>query len=368
MGSTMKRKALLSAPLVVVVLGLVLVPVVAVTDSSPERYLKERLGLVDEGCQPRTVESPGWRAEESLPEARDELRAVTIGGDAYIAGGTVKLLDYGERSKVPGVGERVEAQSIANLTRFDPERGTYEELRRMPRALNHIGMVAYRGAIYVVGGHGNVLGGADARRSFFRYSPQTRRWSRMPPMPTARGAVAVGVVGDHLYVAGGMLRGEPLRTLEAFDFRGGRWERLPDMPTGREHVAGAAAGGRFYVIGGRNEETDALSEVTRYDPRRRRWESVVDLPIRSGGLEALAIGDRVLAMGGGNDRGGTVTGALQLFDTGNGRWSPLPEMRTRRHGFGAALIGERVYTFGGSACALFAKTDIVESFDARRAQ
>jgi N-acetylneuraminic acid mutarotase len=364
----MKRKALVSAPLVLIVLGLALVPVFAITESGPERYVKERLGIVDEACKARTAESPGWLSEEPLPEARDEVRAVTIGGDAYIAGGTVRIVDYGEPSNVPGVGERVEAESIANLTRFDPERGAYEELPRMPEALNHIGMAAYRGDVYVVGGHGNVLGGADARRSFFRYSPQTRRWSRMPPMPTARGAVAVGMIGDRLYVAGGMLRGEPLRTLEAFDFGSRRWERLPDMPAGREHIAGAVASGRFYVVGGRNRRTDALSDVTRYDPRRRRWETVTDLPVPSGGLEAIAIDDRVLAMGGGDDRGGTVTGALQLFDPKTGEWRQLPEMRTPRHGFGGTRIADRVYTFGGSICALFAKTEIVESFDARRAQ
>jgi non-specific serine/threonine protein kinase len=365
---TVRRGVLVAVPLLLILAGLVLVPLAALTDFGPERYLKEQLGLVEPGCNPRTAESAGWREEDSLPEARDELRAVEVDGDAYIAGGTIALLEYGEPSNVPGVRERVVAESIANLTRFVPETGTYKELPRMPAALNHIGMAVYGDHIYVVGGHGDVLNGADARRSFFRYSPRARRWSRMPPMPTPRGAVAVGVIDDRLYVAGGMLRGSPLRTLEAFDFGSRRWEALPSMPTGREHIAGAAANGDFYVIGGRNRLTDALSEVSRYDPDQGEWESLPNLPTPSGGLEAISVGDRVIAMGGGNDRGGTVTGAVQLFDPKTDTWRQLPEMRTPRHGFGAALLGDRVYAFGGSPCALFAKSDIVESFDATRAR
>jgi hypothetical protein len=41
-------------------------------------------------------------------------------------------------------------------------------------------------------------------------------------------------------------------------------------------------------------------------------------------------------------------------------------MRTPRHGFAAAMLGSRIYAIGGSPCALFAASDIVESYDADR--
>ena len=89
----------------------------------------------------------------------------------------------------------------------------------MPERLNHVSMVTYGGKIYVVGGLGDVLFGADVRREMWEYDPATDRWRDMPPMPTARGAASAGVIGDVLYVAGGVgENGKVLSTVEAFDF------------------------------------------------------------------------------------------------------------------------------------------------------
>jgi N-acetylneuraminic acid mutarotase len=185
---------------------------------------------------------------------------------------------------------------------------------------------------------------------------------RLPSLPTPRGAVAAAVVGDRLYVAGGMAAGVPLRVVEAYDFGAGGWERVADLPADREHIAGVSLGGRFYVVGGRNRQTDALPDVTRYDPATDSWERLPDMPVRAGGGEAQPFDGALLAIGGGDDRGGTVTGAVQRFDPASEDWTELAEMRTPRHGFGSAVVGERIYTFGGSPCARFAASDFVEVF------
>lgn len=357
-----RRAGLWAIPAVLLALVVIGLPLIALTDTGVERSLKEELGIVDVACEPQTADSPGWREVGQLPDLRDEPRGAEIDGKIYLAGGIRTIVDYGRPSDVPGVPERVEVRSLRNLTRFDPRTGRYEELAPMPAALNHIGFVAYGGDLYVVGGHGNLLWGADAKDGFYRYSPQANRWSELPPLPTRRGAVAVGVVGDRLYVAGGMANGTALPTVEAYDFGDGRWVRVADMPSAREHIAGAVVDGEFYVIGGRNRQTDALPDVTRYDPATDSWERVADLPVPAGGMEAQPFGGAVLAIGGGDDRGRTVTGAVQRFDPDTGEWSELAEMRTPRHGFGSAVVGDRVYTFGGSPCALFAASDFVEEF------
>ena len=99
---------------------------------------------------------------------------------------------------------------------------------------------------------------ARARASTRRPRPSTAttrdadRWSRLKSAPTARGALAVGVIGHRLYAAGGAnARDGALATLEIYDFRRRRWRRGPDMRVAREHLAGAVAGGRFYALAGR---------------------------------------------------------------------------------------------------------------------
>jgi len=334
--------------------------VVALTETRPERAVKSRLGLGGVNCQPSRP-SPGWAESESLPEKRDEPRAAVVAGNVYLAGGIEQITDFGDPSSVPGV-ERVEVRSLRKFTRFDPRTGEYDELEELPEPLNHIGMVAYDGDIYIVGGHGNLLNGVAPKRDFYRYSPDSRRWSRLPPMPTARGAVAAAVIGDRLYVVGGMVRGHAVTVAQAYDFGEGTWEDIAPLPEPREHIAGVALDGRLYVIGGRNDDTDSLGTVERYDPDRNRWEKLPDLPIASGGLEAVAFGEAILAMGGGDDRRRLVTGAVQRFDPAAGSWSQLPRMRSPRHGFAAAHVGDAVYTFGGSRCAYFNPVKTVDVF------
>jgi Kelch motif len=354
----------------IMLLLLVGLPLTQITDTGLERSLKDRLGLLPErpvNCW-ASAPSPGWSAAGHLPQQRDEPRGLGLDGAVYLVGGIDRIVDYGDPSDVPGVPERVEVESSDELLRLDPATGRYETLPPLPEALNHVGFVTYEGDLYVVGGHGQLLWGATPSRNFYRYSPETRSWTTLPPMQIARGAVAAGVVGDRLIVAGGMVRGAPLDTVEIYDFTTGEWSRGASLPEPREHTAGAVLDGRFYVIGGRNRVTDSLSTVERYDPERDRWEDVPGLPVASGGLEAVTFDGTIIAMGGGDDRKRFVTPAVQQFDPDTERWTELPRMRSPRHGFAAAVVGERIYTAGGSPCPLFNASDTVDVFEPRKVQ
>ena len=353
---------LVGAALLLLVAGVV---VAVTTDTPAEVKLRRSLGL-EAPCLASTQESAGWREEPGLPAARDESRAVALGGLIYLAGGTARLLEYGRPSGVPGVREHVRAQSVDELLRFDPVSRRFERLAPMPERLNHVVLVTHGGRIYVVGGLGDLLFGADVRRAMFEYDPAADRWRAMPSMPTARGAASGAVIGDALFVAGGMgAGGEVLDVVERFDFRTRRWERVADMPSAREHAAGAVAGGRMYVLGGRTLRSDSIDVVEVYDPAEDRWRRAAPMPQDAGSLEAAAVERFVLAIGGDDDREGWVTDAVQRYDPVSDRWTRLPAMRTKRHGMAAAIAGERLWTFGGSPCARFAASPIVESFDLR---
>jgi hypothetical protein len=344
-------------------------PLLATTESSIETTMKELAGisrgrLPCRGFEP-TRSSSGWAAEPELPFAQDEPRAVSIGPHVYLAGGLTDLVAYGKPSEVAGVRSRIEVRSIDSFLRFDTLTGRYERLRPLPIRLNHVGVVAYGGDVFVVGGHGDLLEGAEPSAAFYRYSLRTGRWSTMPPMPTPRGAAGTAVIGDHLYVVGGMNAGRPLATLEIFDFTTGTWSTGAAMRRGREHVVAAARGGRLYVAGGRDLTSDALRIVERYDPGRAKWERMPDLPIGTAGGAAVDHAVGLLVLGGNDDEGERVIPAVQRLNPATPRWVLLAEMRSPRHGFAAATVGPRVYTFGGSRCGSFGVSKLVESVDPR---
>ena len=73
-------------------------------------------------------------------------------------------------------------------------------------------------------------------------------------MPTARSAVAWGVHGGRIYVAGGEFQDDRLmaafRALEAYDPAANLWQVLPRMPVPRHGLAGAVIGRRFHLVSG----------------------------------------------------------------------------------------------------------------------
>jgi Kelch motif protein len=360
-------RCVLPVVLLLAAVGGVLLVLAATTETSYETSLKARLGL-PHVCIPRVHDSPGWRKLPGLAFDWDEPRAVTIGDQIYFGGGIKAILFLKNEGNGPVARERVPIVSLQSFERFDPATDSYTSLAPLPFALNHVGIATYKGDVYVVGGHGNRLFGGDPRGEFLRYSVKNNRWQRLPPLPTPRGALAVGVMGHRLYVAGGMTAGLPghaTKRLEIYDFDTRRWSRGPDMPTAREHVGWAVFHGKFYVVGGRDDRTDALRTVERFDPRRGMWETVAPLVVPTGGLGAVVADGMLFAVGGGNDRALTVTDAVQRYDEASNRWQLVPHMRTGRHGFGIAAADGRIYTFGGSACALFSPVKTVESYDPR---
>jgi N-acetylneuraminic acid mutarotase len=341
-------------PLCLVALLVVALPVAALTETRLEQDLREKLGLETRDCQPMTDLASPWSSRASLPYKLDEPRGVGIGEQIYMLGGITGLeaLDSG----------RLLLDPSNELTRFDSDEETYTSLAPMPRRLNHIGVVAYRGDVYVLGGYGRTLD-RHTSKAFYRYDPDTDHWSRMPDMPEPRAAMAVGVIGHTLVVAGGARDDVPLADAFAFDFRGGHWSRLPSMLDRREHVGATALGGKLYVLGGRSKESFAARTAESFDLEKRRWERLPPMPVGSGGLGAVAVDGRVFAIGGGDDGSGTVTGAVQEWDPRTRQWNLLSGMRTPRHGDEVVSVGDSIWVLGGSPCAYFDATDSVESVE-----
>jgi hypothetical protein len=346
-----RRGGWLLVPIVVVGLVLIALPIAAFTETGIEKDLKQAFQIDLDECQPMTNLASAWTTATNLPFEIDEPRAGALDGEIYLVGGITGL-----QSLPSG---RLLLEPSDELTRLDPRTETYESLAPLPRRLNHIGVVGYRRHLYVLGGYGRTLD-SHTSRAFYRYDPAANRWSRMPDMPESKAAMASGVVGDLLVVAGGARDNVPTSTAFAFNFRTGRWSRLPDMPDRREHVGAATLGPRLYVLGGRSTGSLAVNTATSYDVLTRSWTSLPPMPVSSGGLGTVAVDGEILAIGGGNDGAGTVTGAVQEWDPGTEKWSLLSGMRTPRHGDANVAIGDEVWALGGSPCAYYNATDIVE--------
>ena len=330
--------------LVALALGLATVPAALSSSGPPDSVSSQfpaRCQPTPEGTRSPARPRPAaghWRREPPAPIPREELKGATVGRLAYLVGGL----------KQDATSPQDESTAI--VLAYDPARKRYRRTPDLPEPLDHVVPIAYRGALYVIGGYSN----RQPRASMWRYSPRTKRWRSLPAMGLARGAAGGARIGHRLYVVGGSdergLDSRPLSRLEVYDFRKRRWRRGPSMPTPRHHVEAVALGGKLYAIAGRGRDDASLATVEAYDPRRRRWKRLPDLPLGVGGPAATVAAGRIVVSGGGDFRQHWVTPAVWALDPETPRWRRLPDLERARHAHAAATLDDRTYVFGGALC------------------
>jgi N-acetylneuraminic acid mutarotase len=177
-------------------------------------------------------------------------------------------------------------------------------------------------------------------------------------MPTARSALAVGVVEGKIYVIGGLTtRGAaPLGTVEAYDPVTDTWEPKSAMPTPRGAAGASVVNGKIFVIGGSLQPPSgpALSVVETYDPQTDTWAQRPSMPTARAGLGCVAVQGRIYAIGGQN--GSMILATVEEYDpatdtwaTWADMWSTDPAIPTRRWALSASEVNGRIYAIGGAA-------------------
>jgi N-acetylneuraminic acid mutarotase len=194
-----------------------------------------------------------WKALAPMPTRRGSPVAATVNGKIYVIGGA----STHPGSSEPAVHPARPHRSVASVEEYDPATNTWRARSPMPTARNHAAIGAVNGKIYVIGGR---VGAAFVSVSsptdlVEEYDPATDQWGAVRArMPTPRSAVAWGVHGGRIYVAGGEAQAPQFmaafRALEAYEPASNRWITLPSMPIPRHGLAGAVVGNRLHLVSG----------------------------------------------------------------------------------------------------------------------
>jgi len=194
-------------------------------------------------------------AGETASGASDVVEAYTLDTDDWTRGAdkltpvaNVGAVVLGERIYVPG-GSMADGQMSDSLEVYDPgegELGTWSQVRSMPQAGCAYAIAAYEGELYLFGG----WNGSTYVSESYRYDPVANEWHALSPMPTRRGFVGAGVIGEHIYVVGGYDGEAELATCEVYDPRADNWAACPSMTVPRGGIGTAVIANTLYVIGG----------------------------------------------------------------------------------------------------------------------
>src|SRR5690606_6324908 len=220
----------------------------------------------------------------------------------------------------------------------------------IPEGVNHAGLVYLDGKLYLVGGfRGATFDPIDA---VWIYDIAAGTWTAGPPLPTARGAMAVAVLNGKIHVIGGNAANagalnpaehnvgpdaSSVGTHEVFDPATGQWTRLPPMPTARNHAGAAVLNGRIHVFAGRVGSNDTLFVHEVFDPATNAWTTAPRVPT---GRRGVRVRRRDVRHAGGHvPRGRALRPGHQPVGAGAAHAYRPP--RPRRRGGGGVHLRDR---------------------------
>lgn len=294
---------------------------------------------------------PGWAALPSLPVSLQEHGVAVLGGKLYTVGGFIGL------------------NVASDLHVYDIAGRTWSTAASLPAPLHHCNVAAVNGKLYVVGALEGLSFNPIA--SVLEYDPAQDMWAAKTALPAgfARGASAVAVIGDLVYIAGGTGDANSVAQFTSYDTVNDVHDTtLPQLPAALNHLVGAAVGGKVYAIGGRDVGIEGTKNTTyEYDPAMNMWTEKATMPTARGGSAAGVVGDRIVVVGGeGNPAAPSgVFPQAEIYDPAMDMWTAAEDMLTPRHGMGAAGVGNTLYVPAGASQQAFGAVSTFEQLTLR---
>lgn len=238
----------------------------------------------------------------------------------------------------------------------------WETAAPMPQTRTDFGAGVIGDTIYVVGG---VDGYLRSLNSVEAYDIGADRWREVAKLPQPIHHPAVATDGSKLYVLGGFtgLAARPLDSAYVYDPATGAWQELGRLNDFRGGAAAAFMDGRLYMTGGQTG-AGLDGDLEFYNFERRGWNGLKLMPTPRTQLQAAPLDGRLYAIGGNKGSLSKSVATTEAYEPGVDAWHPMPDMSVARSGFAAAVQGGRIYVFGGENKD--GTIDSIETFDPGR--
>jgi len=280
-----------------------------------------------------------WTEISTMPFPVSEISGALLDGKFYVAGGLLA-----------GV------QTTSQLQIYAVETNQWTLGAEMPRGRNHHVTAALDGMVYFLEGTESLMPPPYARyRTGYIYSVVENTWSRTAPAPANRVAASAVVIGDSIYLVGGMLfdpsaEGElEARGVQRYLPAQDAWEELAPVPRELEHSVAVSLNGAIYLTGGREPKPSA--SVYRYDLVQDVWTEVAPMNEPRSAHAALVLGGKIYTCGGERflpETGAEVVRSCEIYDPDSDSWSFGPELPFGIHGLTGFVYLDTLYLLGGS--------------------
>jgi kelch-like protein 20 len=161
-----------------------------------------------------------------------------------------------------------------------------------------------------------------------------------------KNAVAYGVLGDSLVMAGGFGTSGSLSEVEVYDPVSGQgFVTGSNLSVARGNVTGVVCGGKFFCAGGGVFLQTPLTTVDIFDAQTQQW-TVEQLSQGRFMLSAISYGSKVFFAGGFVDFYLNGSDVVDIYDLQTQTWSTA-NLSEPRGGMAAAVLGDLAIFAGG---------------------
>ncbi len=204
-------------------------------------------------------------------------------------------------------GERGETVTD-EIVRFDLSTRAMTSVGRFVEPLAGAGHVQVDDSVVIVGG----WTGEKLATGVLRYSLDGSP-TLVARLPEATRDPAVALLGDRIYVAGGLTAAGPSKNVYAVELASGTVTLVGELARAVSSAVLVVSGGQLYLLGGR-AAAGPVATVTRIDPRTGAITAAGRMPRPLAGAEAVRLGGATLVVGGLNHpgAGGTSTAIDRL--------------------------------------------------------
>ncbi|KAF2278161.1 galactose oxidase [Westerdykella ornata] len=261
-----------------------------------------------------------WKTVAPVPRPINHVNAAVVNGKIYVLGALADASD-GSRSWT----------AVGDSWLYNPESNRWNAIPPMPpgQEAGSAAVGVYDGKIFLAGGMKLLELEGERRQDTVDtvsvYDTKSSKWLDVPEaakrVPGRRDHAGAAVVGNKFYVLGGRNRGQVNVKDEVFilDLRNiekGWTTSSARMPTARGGVAAGRIGNKVYTFGGEGNqqlESGVFNETEVYDAVRDSWEKLVPMRVPRHGSYAVGVGKDVYVPGGGLLFGGAPTAYFDKF-------------------------------------------------------
>jgi N-acetylneuraminic acid mutarotase len=254
----------------------------------------------------------------------------------------------------------VGGRGINEVNIFDPKTNTWSSGAKPPLELNHFQAVVYKDEIYLLGAFTGRYPHEQPVANIYIYTPKTDVWRTGDEIPTniRRGSAGTVVYKNKFYSVGGIQDGHwtgNVTWFDEYDPKTGKWTKLADAPLARDHVKAGIIGDKIYLIGGvqsKAMEKKGLANVVDlvhvYDFKKRQWTTAsATLPTPRAGNTTIVINNELFVIGGASAKQLKAHNEVEAYAIKTNSFRTLAPLVEGRHAGGSVLYKGKIYTVAG---------------------